>query len=589
MTKMEDWMKRTYCNPINIPYQYQHYGKCAHREAADPTLLFYKGRYYLYASMSEGFYDSDDLLHWQYHKNENLDKYRYAPDVREVNGKMIFCASTRGKPSTFWRTDDPFSKKYEKVSEPFDFWDPDLFQDEDGRVYLYWGCDSGRPIYGIELDPEKLTPIGEKKELIFGDMEHHGFERHQYPGAPKEKLTLSMRLIYFAMKISGHGGQDAPFIEGAYMNKFGGKYYLQYASPATEVATYGDGVYIGDNPLGPFTYQDHNPMSFKPGGFMTGAGHGSTIEDRYGNLWHAATMRISVNANFERRVGLFPAGIDEDGILFCNQSFGDYPLEIPEGKFDPWRVRPKWMLLSYKKKAKASGSLAGHDPSLAFNENARTWWCAEQSQNAWIEVDLGKIEEVHAIQVNLADEGVPIKKMPRSMRSDLTTGNRWIDADPGRRTRWILEESADGENWNVLIDKSRAETDLSNDYIELDEPVKTRFLKLTSVQLPYDEKFAVSGLRVFGISDTPCPEGVLEFSHTALDPLSEEIRWKFEEPSMGAEVRYGIAEDKLYSSFMTYGTDHVILSALNAGQPLWVRIDAFSEGGITEGKVQQVR
>lgn len=53
---------------------------------------------------------------------------------------------------------------------------------------------------------------------------------------------------------------------------------------------------------------------------MTGAGHGSTIADKYGNYWHASTMRISVNHDFERRVGLFPAGFDKDGVLFCNQN-----------------------------------------------------------------------------------------------------------------------------------------------------------------------------------------------------------------------------------------------------------------------------
>ena len=374
----------TYCNPVNIPYQYQHYGKAAHREGADPTLILFKGRYYMFVSMCGGFYWSDDLINWSYHQNKNLDLYRYAPDVREVNGRLVFCASTRNKPSTFWVTDDPFAETYEKISEPFDFWDPDVFQDDDGRVYFYWGCDSGRPIYGVELDPWSLTPIGEKKEIIFGDLENHGWERKNYPGAPEEKLSLGMELLYFMMKISGHGGKDAPFIEGAFMNKWNGKYYLQYASPATEVSTYGDGVYVGDGPLGPFTYQAHNPYSFKPGGFITGAGHGSTIEDKFGNLWHAATMRISVNANFERRIGLFPAGLDADGILFCNQCFADYPLEIPEGKFDPMSVKPKWMLLSYKKPVTASSYLADHAPELAVNEDIRTSWCAAGSAGEWL-------------------------------------------------------------------------------------------------------------------------------------------------------------------------------------------------------------
>lgn len=574
----------TYCNPVNIPYQYQHYGKAAHREGADPTLILFKGRYYMFVSMCGGFYWSDDLINWSYHQNKNLDLYRYAPDVREVNGRLVFCASTRNKPSTFWVTDDPFAETYEKISEPFDFWDPDVFQDDDGRVYFYWGCDSGRPIYGVELDPWSLTPIGEKKEIIFGDLENHGWERKNYPGAPEEKLSLGMELLYFMMKISGHGGKDAPFIEGAFMNKWNGKYYLQYASPATEVSTYGDGVYVGDGPLGPFTYQAHNPYSFKPGGFITGAGHGSTIEDKFGNLWHAATMRISVNANFERRIGLFPAGLDADGILFCNQCFADYPLEIPEGKFDPMSVKPKWMLLSYKKPVTASSYLADHAPELAVNEDIRTSWCAAGSAGEWLMLDLGAEYRVHAVQVNLADADVPVAKRPKSERSDITTSSRGIDLNPYRRTRWLLEWSADGENWEILIDKREAGIDLSNDYIELETPATLRYLRLTAVELPYGEKFAVSGLRVFGEGNRETPAPVTECRAIRLDDMTRKLHWAPSDGATGYNVRYGIAPEKLYSSFLVYENSNVILSSLTKGQTYYAAVDAFNESGITEGK-----
>lgn len=126
-----------------------------------------------------------------------------------------------------------------------------------------------------------------------------------------------------------------PYIEGAFMTKHNGTYYLQYACPGTQYNTYADGVYTSKSPLGPFTLQASNPFSAKPGGFMTGAGHGSTIADKYGNYWHASTMRISVNHDFERRVGLFPAGFDADGVLYCNQNFADYPHEIPAGNLTP--------------------------------------------------------------------------------------------------------------------------------------------------------------------------------------------------------------------------------------------------------------
>ena len=67
--------------------------------------------------------------------------------------------------------------------------------------------------------------------------------------------------------------------------------------------------------LGTLSTGEEQSFSYKPGGFIPGAGHGSTMEDATGSLWHTATMRISVNHNFERRVGLWPAGFDEDGEL----------------------------------------------------------------------------------------------------------------------------------------------------------------------------------------------------------------------------------------------------------------------------------
>ena len=119
------------------------------------------------------------------------------------------------------------------------------------------------------------------------------------------------------------------------MTKHNGTYYLQYACPGTQYNTYADGVYTSKSPLGPFTLQVSNPFSAKPGGFMTGAGHGSTIADKYGNYWHASTMRISVNHDFERRVGLFPAGFDKDGVLYCNQNLPTTRTKFRQANLTP--------------------------------------------------------------------------------------------------------------------------------------------------------------------------------------------------------------------------------------------------------------
>ena len=51
-------MKQTYCNPLDLGYRYQHMKEgprtAGFREGADPTLVYFKGRYYLFVSMSQG-------------------------------------------------------------------------------------------------------------------------------------------------------------------------------------------------------------------------------------------------------------------------------------------------------------------------------------------------------------------------------------------------------------------------------------------------------------------------------------------------------------------------------------------------------
>lgn len=576
----------TYCNPLNLEYKYQHYGKNAHREAADPTLIFFKERYYLFTSMSAGFYYSDDLIHWQRHENRNLELYHYAPDVRQVGDWLIFCASDR-RHSTIWRTKDPFAETYEKVSEPFAFWDPDIFEDDDGRVYFYWGCDSGKPIYGLELDRKTLMPISARKELIFGKPAEHGFERQDFPGRPQEKQSFAMRALFFMMALSGRGA-NAPFIEGAFMNKIGGKYYLQYAAPGTELSTYGDGVYIGETPLGPFTYQRHNPFSSKPGGFITGAGHGSTIQDKYGNWWHASTMRISVNANFERRVGLFPAGVDEDGILFCNQNYADWPLNVPQGAFDPMEIKPEWMLLSYEKSGTASSSANGHGPELALNEDIRTSWCAMGSSGEWYKLDLGGESTIHAVQINFADVDVPIMDAPKNQKSDFQTNSRYIDSGLNLHTRWLLEGSKDGENWTVFADKRTANSDLAHDCVFFEEGVQVRYLRLTAEELPYGKKFALSGLRVFGDPNGPAPDKICDVTTEHVDDTTVSLSWNEAKNAIGCNIRYGISPEKLYSSHMVYGQNSVLLTLLNKGQKYYYAVDSFGEGGITPGDVKML-
>lgn len=579
-------MPNTYCNPLNLPYKFQifrktPFGNSVNREAADPSVVRYKGLFYLFPSMSAGFWTSTDLHDWLFHENSELPIYDYAPDVKEIGGMLYFCASRRGENCPILRTADPLSGKFEEVSRPFDFWDPDFFQDVNGRVYLYWGCSNQTPIWGVEMDRQTMQPIGERVELIHDGHNSHGWERIGNDNDNKKLETLMSKSF---ARMSSY----KPFIEGPWMTKHNGRYYLQYAAPGTEYNTYADGVYVSDQPLGPYEYAANNPVSSKPGGFINGAGHGSTFQDAYGNFWHITTMRISRNHIFERRIGLFPAGFDEDGEYFCNINFGDYPTILPQKKIDPWKAPfAGWMLLSYHKPVRASSSHGKYSPKHTVDENIRTQWAAgSKKPGESITLDLEDVCTVNATQINFADHKVKAHNL-HGIKFHSSIGiKRHIETN-ATRTRYLLEGSTDGNTWQILEDKRQAETDLPHDYLVFEPPVRLRYLRLTGFEMPYGSRLAVSGLRVFGKGNGALPAPV-HARGKRFGGLDASITWTGSAGATGFNVRYGHAPNKLYHSWLVYGQNELHLGTLNDGQEYWVAVDAFNENGIVEGEVVKI-
>ena len=604
-------MKNYYCNPLNVDYLYQFTQQGMgnqmgpvqiFREAADPSMIYFKGKYYIFASMTLGVWVSKDLAHWENRRlPNNLPFYDYAPDVRVMGDYVYFSASNRENPCSFFRTKNILEGPYEEIKGVFDFWDPHLFMDDDRRVYFYLGCANMTPIWGVEMDPETMHPKSELVELIHGNWNDVGYERngkdHCDPPLSDEALEIAYEKF-----IEAQGGQEMvanipenlkimmkgflsnrPYIEGAWMNKHDGKYYLQYACPATQYNIYADGVYVSDKPLGPYQLAKNNPFSYKPGGFIPGAGHGSTMEDGTGSLWHTSTMSISLNHNYERRVGLWSAGFDADGELFCNQRYGDWPMAVEDFREDPWR-NPEWMLLSYGKEMTASSFEEGKEPEKAAEENVQTWWRAATAQSGeWLQMDLCKVMDVHAVQINFADDKIEIE-CPGKMHGCGTGSIRYIE-ERSLVTRWMLEGSVDGENYFMIEDKSDVETNLPHDLIVREDGTQVRYLKLTVLAVPYDQPAAISGLRVFGISDGEKPVAPT-FTVERLDDLDMKVAITSDDAdAVGYNILWGHAEDKLYHSYMIFGKKEQKIGALVKGIDYFVRVDAFNENGITEGEV----
>lgn len=58
--------------------------------------------------------------------------------------------------------------------------------------------------------------------------------------------------------------------------------------------------------------------------------------------------------------------------------------------------------------------------------------------------------------------------------------------------------------------------------------------------------------------------------------------------AIGYNVRFGIAPDKLYSSYQVYGSEEAFITTLNAGEAYYYSIDAYNENGVTEGVVHKM-
>ncbi len=538
----------TICNPMNLSYRF-----CldtpSRREAADPTMVVYKGEYYLFVSKSGGYFHSTDLMNWDLITTKDLPLEDYAPTAMVLNDTLYFMAS-QGAPLTIYKTADPKSGKWQiaNASFPIGMTDPDLFVDDDGRLFFYYGCSNVNPIYGVELDPKTLDPIGKPVALFNSNKEVFGWER----------------------KGDYNNEGENPWIEGAWMTKHKGSYYLQYAGPGTQYKSYSDGVYISNKPLGPFTPANHNPVSYKPEGFIAGAGHSSTFQDKHGNYWHIATMTISVKHMFERRLGLFPTFFDKDGEMYVYTGFGDFPFKVPTKKITgPGELFPNWMLLSYNKPVQVSSELADHSKSYATDEEIRTFWSAQTgNKGEWITIDLQKESTINAVQINFGENETKL-----------------LGRSPEIYYQYLLEYSADNQHWKTLSDKTQSKTDVPHDYIELKKSVKARYVRLTNYRVP-DGTFALAGLRIFGNAGAQFPSVVenLHAVRSEKDHAVVKLNWTRSPGAVGYNVRYGVAKDKLYHTYQVLGAESLTIGSLNSRQKYYFTIDAFNESGVTKGK-----
>lgn len=469
----------TYCNPLSIPnYPIGRISrdindgpadddlwitpkKQQYRELADPTVLYYKGKWYLYPSCDMAW-TSDDFTTWQHHPLDGTRDIGYAPTVVRHGDIFILAASGDEAIYTSQSPLGPFKKIGSITTRdgkpPFRWWDPMFFADDDGRLYVYWGSDI-KKILGAEVDPANPTKIISDVKEMFSYNPDHKWERF------------------------GQYNEDAQqsWPEGAWMLKHNGRYYLTYSAPGTQLRTYAMGCYVGEKPLGPFKYQSLNPICSHTCGLITGTGHGCIVQGPNDTLWAFYTCFAGYTHAFERRIGMDPAGFDKDGNLFVRAG-SSIPQLAPGIKPHPENGNDAgWEPVNLSMPPRASSAEPGRDPLYAVDESMRTWWQpSDGDEQPTLECPLTGRQLVRSIRLIWRDVDM----------------NTQAGINPGP-FRYRVEAKDANEPWKTILDCSQNKEDLVIDYREV-TPTPAQRIRLVIIGWPNGIKPGVEEFTVFG-------------------------------------------------------------------------------------------
>lgn len=432
------------------------------RELADPSLIYHEGKWIMYPSVSMA-YVSEDFINWTHHRitPEKIGD-GYAPSVELHNGKFYLV----GCFSELYVSDNPLGPftalgaicKPNGESITKEIFDPMLFSDE-GVLYLYYHVQGN--LVGTILNNDKPTQMDIEVKILAGKRTDQIWERY---GEYNEDLRRS-------------------FMEGVWMFKHCGKYYLTYTGPGTANGTYAIGTYIGDSPLGKFEYQNSNPVLRKSIGIVPGSGHGSIVRGPNNTIWAFTTSIVGNYFVFERRIGLFPIGFNEQGCMYGYPA-RDIPQYAPGVLSHPEQGNETdWLPVSVRTIAMATSSASGHTADYAMDDNCRTWWMPSSIDRSPSLLFDFKVEyDIAGVRIMWAEPEL-----------DQTKGIL-----PGPiRYRLLYQGGKVTDEWKEVVDCSANKQDFLIDYRVFDT-VRARRVKLEILDAPNGMDVGVLDMTIFG-------------------------------------------------------------------------------------------
>lgn len=480
-------MKPTYCNPLsvediaigrNLDLEQTEVSDLRtakeYRSISDPSVIYHDGKWIMYPSYAVA-YVSEDFVHWK-HVDIGVSNMRYSPAVVEFRGKWYL--SGHAMPEVYV-ADSPLGP----------FKQCGLLQDKDGnilsvadgcyladgdRLYFYWCRCAAAPedsdvemlicTMGAECDPDKPWKLITEPVML----------NHFDPDAQWQRF--------------GEYNQNdrIGWTEGQWMKKIGNRYYLLVSGSGTRYGSYANGIYYSDEgPLSGFRPQkNHNPLTQKRTGILRGAGHGSIVDGPNNTLWIFYTSIFCFNHVFERRIGMDPLGIDENGELFCPE-VTDTPQYAPGVLSNPECGNSVGLLpLTFMQVPTVSSAVPGREGIYAQDDSILTWWQPEADdpeKTIMVPLDTVLGYDVSAIRIIWRDIGMET-----------------LDGIYPGPFRYVVEyQPPHSEEWKLLVDAAENDKDLCIDYRQF-ETVTCSALRLKILGTPAGIEPGLCSFTAFG-------------------------------------------------------------------------------------------
>ena len=468
-----------YCNPLSLEAS-SHDGSPQGIGLGDVTVVREGDSYYLFGT-GGGAWVSRNFVDWKYRAVEvQGGRFPVAPHVFKYNDAFYLS----GNDAPLYKAANilgPYELLGPWINEKGEPWtitfngrtaagafDVDVFIDDDNKPYLYFPGRSTAGIYVAPLDPKDLTHLTAAPKHLFGFDSSHVWERW---GEKNEYTGIA-------------------WIEGPWMFKRNGNYYIEYSASGTQWLSYASGIYSAKSPLGPFTYSPINPLLRKTTGIVTGPGHGSIVQGPDGNWWVFYTI-VMANPPGGRRIGMDPIAFDANGNPYTRGP-SETPQWAPGVVANPVRNGDSGSIQVSINKLRAmheqggfSSERPGHEAAYATDDSSGTVWePAEGDAQPTLTIDLVAPTEFETNQLFEID----------SSRILFATGNIRFGArgaapaaEPGpsgsTAFRYKVEASIDGKAYTTILDKTNNQV---TRYTEFDEipPTRCRFVRLTITDWP---------------------------------------------------------------------------------------------------------